>query len=173
MVQLAHDVCNLAGMQEHATPAGHLHCIHIDEITPPTVRHAVILISAMMLAACSNEQQLTVTATAFNSTRAQTDSRPNETACGDKLRPDSRVIAVSRDLKAQGMVCGTEVEISGLDGTWTVSDVTARRYKQRIDIYMGRDIKAARQWGVQEVEITWRPDDRSESRVRLAESKRR
>ncbi|MDY6946426.1 MAG: hypothetical protein SXG53_11955 [Pseudomonadota bacterium] len=125
-----------------------------------------------MVAACSHEQQLTVTATAFNSTRAQTDSRPSETACGTELRPGKRVIAVSRDLKKQGLVCGTEVEISGLEGTWTVSDVTARRYKQRIDIYMGRDIRAARHWGVQEVEITWRPDPRSPDRVRVAEAER-
>jgi 3D (Asp-Asp-Asp) domain-containing protein len=126
----------------------------------------------MMFVACSNEQRLTVTATAFNSTRAQTDSRPTETACGNELRPGSRIIAVSRDLKEQGLACGTEVEISGLDGTWTVSDLTARRHKQRIDIYMGRDIKAARRWGVQEVQITWRPDARSPARVRLSESER-
>lgn len=126
----------------------------------------------MMFAACSNEQRLTVTATAFNSTRAQTDSRPTETACGNELRPGSRIIAVSRDLKEQGLACGTEVEISGLDGTWTVSDLTARRHKQRIDIYMGRDIKAARRWGVQEVQITWRPAPRSPARVRLSESGR-
>jgi 3D (Asp-Asp-Asp) domain-containing protein len=126
----------------------------------------------MMFVACSNEQRLTVTATAFNSTRAQTDSRPTETACGNELRPGSRIIAVSRDLKEQGLACGTEVEISGLDGTWTVSDLTARRHKQRIDIYMGRDIKAARRWGVQEVQITWRPDPRSPARVRLSESER-
>jgi 3D (Asp-Asp-Asp) domain-containing protein len=126
----------------------------------------------MMFVACSNEQRLTVTATAFNSTRAQTDSRPTETACGNELRPGSRIIAVSRDLKKQGLACGTEVEISGLDGTWTVSDLTARRHEQRIDIYMGRDIKAARRWGVQEVQITWRPDRRSPARVRLSESER-
>ncbi len=125
-----------------------------------------------MFVACSNEQRLTVTATAFNSTRAQTDSRPTETACGNELRPGSRIIAVSRDLKEQGLACGTEVEISGLDGTWTVSDLTARRHKQRIDIYMGRDIKAARRWGVQEVQITWRPAPRSPARVRLSESGR-
>jgi 3D (Asp-Asp-Asp) domain-containing protein len=70
------------------------------------------------------------------------------------------------------LICGTEVEISGLEGSWTVGDLTARRHRQRIDIYMGRDIKAARQWGVQEVEITWRADSRSTSRARLAEVER-
>ena len=129
---------------------------------------ALIILFAIALPACSNERRLTVTATAFNSTRAQTDGNPSETACGNNLRPGSRIIAVSRDLKKQGLVCGTQVEISGLDGSWVVGDVTARRYKERIDIYMGRDIKAARRWGVQEVEITWKPDRESRDRVRLA-----
>lgn len=136
-----------------------------------TAGSAFLLLFAMVNAACSGERRLAVTATAFNSTRAQTDARPFETACGDKLRPGSRVIAVSRDLKDQGLVCGTEVEISGLEGTYTVADVTARRHKQRIDIYMGGDIKAAKQWGVQEVEITWRPTSRSSDRVRVADAK--
>jgi 3D (Asp-Asp-Asp) domain-containing protein len=57
-----------------------------------------------------------------------------------------------------------------MEGAWTVGDLTARRHKQRIDIYMGRDIKAARQWGVQEVEIKWRPQPRP--RLRLAEAER-
>lgn len=123
-----------------------------------------------MFLGCSQERQLTVTATAFNSTRAQTDGRPFETACGDWLEPGDKIIAVSRDLEDQGLVCGTEVEISGMDGTWIVSDLTARRHKQLIDIYMGRDIKAARRWGVQEVEISWRADSRSAGRVRVAEA---
>jgi 3D (Asp-Asp-Asp) domain-containing protein len=127
----------------------------------------------MISGACAKEQRLTVRATAFNSTPAQTDDRPTETACGDNLEPGSRIIAVSHDLKKQGLVCGTEVEISGLDGTYTVADVTARRHKRRIDIYMGRDIKAAKRWGVQEVEITWRPKSSSRDRVRVADAKRR
>jgi 3D (Asp-Asp-Asp) domain-containing protein len=131
---------------------------------------ALLIVSGIFAAACTREQRLTVTATAFNSTRAQTDNRPFETACGDRLRPGSRVVAVSRDLQNLGLVCGTEVEISGMKGSWTVSDVTARRYKERIDIYMGSDIKAARQWGVQEVELKWRPKARSSNRVRLAEA---
>jgi 3D (Asp-Asp-Asp) domain-containing protein len=133
---------------------------------------ALLIFSVIVSAACSNERRLTVTATAFNSTRAQTDSRPLETACGNTLRPGSRIIAVSRDLTREGLVCGTEVEISGLDGTWIVGDLTARRHKQLIDIYMGRDIKAARRWGVQEVEIAWRVDRESRARMRLAEKER-
>jgi 3D (Asp-Asp-Asp) domain-containing protein len=113
-----------------------------------------LLLSALAFADQDEARTLAVTATAFNSTPAQTDDRPLETACGDWLRPDSRIIAVSRDLKKQGLDCGTKVNIEGLDGTWTVADVTAARHRQLIDIYMGRDIKRARNWGRQEVEIT-------------------
>jgi 3D (Asp-Asp-Asp) domain-containing protein len=100
-------------------------------------------------------QRLTVTATAFNSTVAQTDRRPHETSCGDRLTQESQIIAVSRDLKKQGLDCGTRIDIDGLDGTWTVADVTAARHRQLIDIYMGENVRAARQWGRQKVEIRW------------------
>ena len=134
---------------------------------------SALLILCVTATACSSgEQRLTVRATAFNSTRAQTDGRPLETACGDRLRPGDRIIAVSRDLEQRGLVCGTEVEISGLEGPWTVGDRTARRHQQLIDIYMGRDVKAARKWGVQEVEISWRPNSRSSPDVHLAEAER-
>jgi 3D (Asp-Asp-Asp) domain-containing protein len=113
-------------------------------------------VAAFAMAGRAEVRTATVKATAFNSTRAQTDGRPHETACGDHIAPGSRIIAVSRDLKSAGLDCGTEVHIAGLDGAWVVADVTAARHEQLIDIYMGRDIRAARQWGVQEVEIRWR-----------------
>jgi 3D (Asp-Asp-Asp) domain-containing protein len=115
-----------------------------------------VTLSILAAAGCNTEQRMTVTATAFNSTRAQTDSRPTETACGDKLQPGSRVIAVSRDLTDKGLVCGTQVKIEGFDEPWTVADLTAARHEQLIDLYMGRDVKAARTWGRREVEIAWR-----------------
>jgi len=106
-------------------------------------------------AAIVDDRRLSVTATAFNSTVAQTDSRPTEAACGDHLEPGQRVIAVSRDLRRQGLKCGTRVQISGLDGYYTVVDLTAARHRNLIDIYMGQDIRAARKWGRQKVEIAW------------------
>jgi 3D (Asp-Asp-Asp) domain-containing protein len=136
------------------------------------MRHAnstAMVLAAMLIAGCSHERRMTVTATAFNSTKAQTDSRPTETACGGKLKADSQVIAVSRDLKKQGLVCGSEVEIDGLKGTWTVVDLTAARHEKLIDIYMGRDVKAARKWGRQEVDIIWRPTAEQRRKTRLAQ----
>lgn len=136
------------------------------------VATALLILHAIVSAACTSEQRLVVKATAFNSTRAQTDGRPHETACGVPLNPGVRIIAVSPDLEQQGLICGTEVKISGLKGTWTVGDRTAARHKQLIDIYMGRDVEAAKNWGVQDVEITWRGSP-STSRVRVAEAERR
>lgn len=97
-----------------------------------------------------------VKATAYNSTRAQTDGRPNEGACGDKLTPGDKVVAVSRDLMSKGLQCGTELRIAGMKGSFKVADKTAARHREHIDIYMGKDVKAAREWGVKEVEIVWR-----------------
>ena len=45
-----------------------------------------------------------------------------------------------------------------MKGSYRVVDMTAGRHRNLIDIYMGRDVKAAREWGVQEVEIAWKTD---------------
>jgi 3D (Asp-Asp-Asp) domain-containing protein len=101
------------------------------------------------------ERSLTVLATAYNSTRAQTDHRPNTGAWGDRIEPGMKVIAVSRDLIKQGLKRGTKVTIAEMEGEWTVLDRTPSRYKNRIDIYMGVDVKAARQWGRRKVTVRW------------------
>lgn len=120
------------------------------------LHRALVLIVLAVIGACAKEHHMTVTATAFNSTRAQTDARPGETACGERISSGSRIIAVSRDLTEAGLVCGTELQIRGLEGTWTVSDRMASHHRNKIDIYMGSRIKEARDWGVREVEITWK-----------------
>ena len=105
---------------------------------------------------CSNKKQtLTVTATAYNSLPGQTQGDPNLTAWGEKLVPGMKAIAVSRDLLSMGLTRGVEVTINGLPGTYVVMDKLNKRWKLRIDIYMGTDIKAARQWGKREVMINW------------------
>jgi len=99
---------------------------------------------------------LRVTATAYTSHVNQTDSTPNIAAWGDRLKPGMKVIAVSRDLLYKyGMKHRTKVKISGLKGTYLVLDKMNKRWRKKIDIYMGKDIKAAMQWGVRKVKITW------------------
>ena len=99
--------------------------------------------------------ELAVTATAYNSVVAQTDSDPTMTAHGVRLKPGMQVIAVSRDLEALGLGEGVRVRIEGLPGEWTVVDRMARRWKRRIDVYMGLDVAAAREFGRREVDVRW------------------
>ncbi len=96
-----------------------------------------------------------VTATAYNSLAYQTDSSPNITAFGDSLKPGKRYIAVSRDLLDSGLVHNTEVKIEGFDSLFMVKDKMNRRWRKRIDIYMGVDIKKARNWGKRSVVIEY------------------
>ena len=70
--------------------------------------------------------------------------------------PGMRAIAVSRDLVRRGLTHGTRVKIEGLPGVYVVRDKMASRWRKKIDIYMGKDVQAAREWGIQKnVEISW------------------
>jgi 3D (Asp-Asp-Asp) domain-containing protein len=104
---------------------------------------------------------LNVTATAYNATRAQTDDTPHVGAWGDHLdeatQPGVRVIAVSPDLLKKGLRRGQRVRIHGLKGEFVVLDKMPRRWQNRIDIYMQKDLRAARQWGRRRVKISWTP----------------
>ena len=101
--------------------------------------------------------ELLVTATAYNSTVGQTDSDPTMTAHGVRLTPGMQVIAVSRDLEAMGLSSGKRVRIEGLPGEWAVVDRMAKRWRRRIDIYMGLDVEGARQFGRRKVRLRWSP----------------
>jgi len=106
--------------------------------------------------ASGNEKRvLKVTATAYNSLPGQGQDNPTLTAWGDKLVPGMKAIAVSRDLIALGLTHGVKVRIDGLPGKYTVMDKTHKRWKRRIDIYMGNDLKTAKQWGKRDVTIRW------------------
>ena len=100
---------------------------------------------------------LIVKASAYNSRHGQTDASPSIAAWGDRLRPGMKVIAVSRDLLELGLRRGQRVEIVGLDGEFVVLDRMPSRWRQKIDIYMGEDVRAARNWGIRQVEIRWQP----------------
>ncbi len=107
------------------------------------------------------EIKMNVTATAYNSVARQTKKgNPFLAAWGDVLIPGERAIAVSRDLIKQGLDHNEEVEIDGMTGTYIVKDKMNKRWKNKIDIYMGLNEKSAINWGVKQVEITFDTIDR-------------
>jgi len=98
---------------------------------------------------------LEVTATAYNSLRYQTSDNPNITAWGDTLVPGMKTVAVSRDLLAKGLKHGTMVRIDTFPDTFYINDKMHRKWQNRIDIYMGKDRKMAREWGRRKVQIKY------------------
>jgi 3D (Asp-Asp-Asp) domain-containing protein len=124
---------------------------------------SLLLSGLLLLTSCSTIQKplpekqknLLVTATAFNSLPKQ----PNVGAWGDRITPGVNAIAVSGDLVSLGLARGTRVRIEGLQNEYVVLDRMPARWKKRIDIYMGNDIKAARAWGKRDVNIYWTVPD--------------
>ena len=117
-----------------------------------------------LLSACAGseavEQSLRLKASAYNNTAGQTDATPDVGAWGDRLKPGVRAIAVSRDLLELGLTHRATVRIEGLPGEYRVLDKMHRRWRKKIDIFMGDDVEGARQWGVREVTIRWTPKAR-------------
>ncbi|WP_309494603.1 LysM peptidoglycan-binding domain-containing protein [Sulfurovum sp.] len=109
-----------------------------------------------ILAQIKTKKKLRVTATAYSSHVGQTDSTPFLAAWNNRLRPGMKIIAVSRDMLTRyGMRNGTKVRIGGLPGYYRVRDKMNKRYKKRIDIYMGVDRRKALRWGRRSVVIYW------------------
>ncbi|SFV56230.1 Membrane-bound lytic murein transglycosylase D precursor [hydrothermal vent metagenome] len=102
------------------------------------------------------KHELRVTATAYTSHKNQTDSTPFIAAWNNRINPHMKLIAISRDLlRYSGIRNGTKVRISGLSGYYIVKDKMNKRYRKRIDIYMGLNLKKARKWGRRSVVIYW------------------
>jgi 3D (Asp-Asp-Asp) domain-containing protein len=128
---------------------------------------SLILSGLLILASCSTiqkslqekQQSLLVTATAFNSLPKQGQGNPNVGAWGDRITPGVNAIAVSDDLVSLGLTRGTRVRIEGRNTEYVVLDRMPARWKKRIDIYMGNDVKAARVWGKRDVKIYWTVPD--------------
>jgi 3D (Asp-Asp-Asp) domain-containing protein len=112
----------------------------------------------LFLAGCeaAATDSMEVTASAYNSVPSQTtNDYPALAAWGDRLKPGMKCIAVSRDLIKLGLTHNTKVKIDGLPGTYLVKDKMNKRWQKKIDIYMGDDVVAAKEWGVREVTISW------------------
>jgi len=84
--------------------------------------------------------------TAYNSVESQTDSSPCIGSAGNicEAAKYQRVCA-TRLYKL-----GTVIWIEGI-GSCTILDRTSKKYANRIDIFMGKDIEAARQFGIKEL----------------------
>ena len=119
----------------------------------------LLLISACQPKEISTKSQhewfgLEVTASAYNSVSWQTkEENPNIAAWGDTLKPGMKSIAVSRDLLKMGLTHNTMVKIGNWPDTFYVKDKMNRRWRKRIDIYMGLDVKKAREWGRRKIDI--------------------
>jgi len=102
------------------------------------------------------KHKLRVTATAYTSHGAQTDATPFLAAWNNHIRPGMKIIAVSRDLLSKyGLRNGSRVRIGGLPGIYRVRDKMNKRYRKRIDIYMGLNRRRALQWGRRSVILYW------------------
>lgn len=116
-----------------------------------------------VLAACGDEgakRSMEVTATAYTMRESETkQGNVGLAAWGDQLAPGMQVIAVSRDLIDKGLGHEARVRIEGLDGVYVVRDKMAARWRKKIDIFMGKDVERAREWGKREVTIHWTPPD--------------
>ena len=126
-----------------------------------------LLISSFLILGCSKKEETRpvkiyewigheVTASAYNSVHWQTDSiSPSIAAWGDTLKPGMKSIAVSRDLIKLGLVHNTMVKIDTFPDTFYVLDKMHYKWRNRIDIYMGKDIKKAREWGRKKIMICY------------------
>jgi len=131
---------------------------------PPTTVAALLLLCSAFPACASDDascpesfdRRLEVTATAYNSLPSQTANDPALTAWGDRLEPGMRALAVSRDLIGMGLDHETQVCIEGMPGLWTVRDKMARRWKRKVDLYLGTDQEAALEFGKRRLVIRWR-----------------
>ncbi|HUR42119.1 MAG TPA: hypothetical protein VM240_13220 [Verrucomicrobiae bacterium] len=129
------------------------------------MRAALVALALLASVAAAAEvtpapRQLTVWATAYNGVPGQTDDDPHVGAWGDNLEdasvPGVRVIAVSPDLLEKGLKRGQRVRIRGLRGEFIVLDKMPSRWKNRIDIYMHKDLRGARKWGKRKVTLSWK-----------------
>lgn len=125
---------------------------------------SIVLLCCVLIFGCKKKNDhreevdwdtICVTATAYNSLGYQTTGNPRITAWGDTLKPGLKAIAVSRDLIALGLEHNSQVKIEGFDGVFLVKDKMHYRWRQRIDIYMGQNVKKARKFGRKKLNLAY------------------
>ncbi len=124
----------------------------------------VILVFILIFSSCKNRNfkdsdldwdTICVTATAYNSVENQTEGHPRITAWGDTLKPGMKAVAVSRDLMKMGLNHNARIKIEGFDSIFLVKDKMHYRWRNRIDIYMGNNVEAARKFGRKKLNIAY------------------
>ena len=68
-----------------------------------------------------------------------------------------------------GLDYNTPVKIEGLEGIYLVKDRMHSRWKNKIDIYMGTDVKAAKHWGRRKVTIHYGVMNKEETTINTNE----
>lgn len=117
-----------------------------------------LVMAVVFLFGCESgksERSMVVSVSAYNSVASQTSSEPTVTAWGDKLKPGMKAVAISPDLLDEGLSHGSRLSIEGLKGEYVVLDKTNSRFTKRVDVYMGTDVEAAKEFGVKKLRITW------------------
>lgn len=120
-----------------------------------------LFVFSVLFSSCAEEEDpyiwkaIEVTVTAYNSVPSQTQGNPIIAAWGDSLKPEVPSIAVSRNLIALGLKHNTPIKIEGFGDIFLVKDKMHRRWRNRIDIYMGTDIQKARAWGRKKLTIQY------------------
>lgn len=124
------------------------------------IRWTIIIFAFFTIQACEsqtpvNQKCWKVTASAYNSLPYQT--RPgtsgNITAWGDTLNDTIPSIAISRDLLDSGLVYGTMVYIEGYTYPFVVNDKMNKRYKNKIDLHLGKNVQKAMDFGRKKLRI--------------------
>ncbi len=128
------------------------------------IKKSSIIIILIIALSCSEKPMddkynwvpINVTATAYNSLPYQTSyEHPAITAWGDSIKPGQKWIAVSRDLLKKGLSYNTMVKIDTFEGIFLVKDKMHSRWRNRIDIYMGEDVKKAKEWGRRKITMSY------------------
>jgi len=88
--------------------------------------------------------------TAYNSIPEQTDATPEIAANGENIM---RLYEKGDLTCAASMPFGTKLEVPGF-GTCVVRDRLAKKYSDRVDIHMGKDIASAWKWGKRTLEVS-------------------
>ena len=68
-------------------------------------------------------------------------------------------VAISRDLMDLGLGHNDKIKIQGFDSIFTIKDKMHYRWRKRVDIFMGKDIQKAKNFGRKKLEIYYLKKD--------------